>query len=1735
LCVFAAWSACLLWAHGTGASNPSLARTKFEAKGRNETILTIPQFGRYAILTKSKQGTALQLVDRMWGPGASDGVPGGQDGRLDLILDAGTYKLVATSSEQGSGPLTLSAKSFAERSEKAPLLREELPVEGQLDDFQQASYWIHVTARQTVYIEALGRNLADIRLWYEGNWLLPDNPEVTEKSPVLGQPQARCLIIATLDPGSYLLTAYGGPPKPWPKETGEHPFHLRLGLPSLDSNTRLRVSVSPFGTDRYLVPAVSDTFVLQLAEKRDFRLEAKDFAVGDSLEPFDQSAAITKKSQDPECRLLYQCSKDYTLVSVVGPPGEPYDLQVFQRRQTVTLREPGHFFVGTLHSGSLGDNIDSTGILVSDIPQEPHVTPTASDVIHLGAGKGWARKFNLLEDESVFFFVEEAGAYEARSEGTACSLRFEPFMLNVPPNYAPPAFKSGDSTWNLDPGYWVLALSPQHKGIATVAIRKKGGLWQTITGALFGQSGITAGPAKGACRLPDVIVEPGHEYVLHLNNQEGIETGIIVRPLPLDLSRALPLTLLPDEAVTLPFHATTAGRLMLTTDSRQSAEIQVDGTACKLGCDIAPGDHNAIIRNKGGQTAVFVLGVTPADRLPEGPPAYLPVEVSAAFGQFPTLTERAPLFFDLARGESKTALLNVAEPSLYRIETTGLLATSCTIRTRTQTHLFEDTSGGVGRNSLVQAYLKPGEYQVTVRAEGNSAGHLGLRAVKTPVTEGGPLILGGDVKEAVPAGSAVLHPFTLSKRAVYALATIGVGKTFKCRLEDAEGWPLLAPDIPAKLRHEFVPGLYRYLSLPWDVDTLRDTRLEEVVPPAKVEGRGPHAISLNERLENVWREPPKGAPRERDLYDFIVPAEVDATIALSEPQMQAYLKRQEATGGGKIIEEMPAGKNWSGRLASGNYRLEVECSRQNDLLPYSVSVSAAQLVPGLSQTISVPAEIPVSLSKEGVVELYSSGDLDVLGKLYRNFDGKLVAVNDDDTNNWNFRIAHKLTPGLYTLHVERVGGGTGTVSVTMSVPEETRQPNLNPPVDQTVELLGKINVFPLPSLPQGAILAVTASADSDLGLSLEKSEGGAVQTLASSSGRNCQLLLPAKGGAGYQIRLWSRDHQSETARLRIGSVSARSFTEAEAGSGFRPAMLAVAGLHLGLASIHISSPGSFNVEPHEGLLISSALDEAMAAPLANCIGLPNGSSTLAWKAEASKEISVRVARAPVRPGAENSVRLAIPPGGEQWLDIQGGRGEILLLTATSDAGIPACAFDSGRGSSLGPVLIGAFDFISKGCVSAALGQDTTRARVWNGDPEGTALPPITVRAESFKLPAKAPPLSFGPTSGEVAPRECRSYVLPAGPKELVLDLTEGGVAILCQEGVSRIAAAHDGPIHWDCQTTDSRLFILNPSSQKAIYALSCLDGPSVPEPEIAAGGLFEKVFSEPGTVRIRVKSAPDETWHLLASAQGAILTVMDWKGLVHSGSPVSISGPGYAWLTHKAGLAKIWMVKEGEGLDARWGAPIPAAIPAPENSAHLLLGKVAAFKLNLPEAGVLHAETEKGCTLALRDAAADSRWIIVREGTTTCSFDEYLEPGSYVVMARGTEGQALAGTLRTLFSPASQITGTLGPETLVGDGESRTFVFTVKTAGQVGIGLKSESDRLTCELMTKEGRLLGSGIQQFIRLEPGVYLLRVTADSGAAPVRFSPVVVGLEPPGLGPPKELLQEFLSELGISGKGE
>src|SRR5262249_41026380 len=150
-----------------------------------------------------------------------------------------------------------------------------------------------------------------------------------------------------------------------------------------------------------------------------------------------------------------------------------------------------------------------------------------------------------------------------------------------------------------------------------------------------------------------------------------------------------------------------------------------------------------------------------------------------------------------------------------------------------------------------------------------------------------------------------------------------------CRLEDANGWPLEAPNGEADITRDFGPGHYRLVILPEPTDVRVVTVVEPVTPPRERTGHGPHRLALGDRATHVGLEPAQGEERTPDTWEWQVPAEVHARIELTDG-MQGELVRVAEGGHTTAVATLAAGRGFEGTLLPGRHRLTTIYSHTNN-------------------------------------------------------------------------------------------------------------------------------------------------------------------------------------------------------------------------------------------------------------------------------------------------------------------------------------------------------------------------------------------------------------------------------------------------------------------------------------------------------------------------------------------------------------------------------------------------------------------------------------------------------------------------------------------------------------------------------------------------------------------------------------------------------------------------------------
>ncbi|MFA6207444.1 MAG: hypothetical protein WC689_14630, partial [Methylocystis sp.] len=390
---FAAYFAQPLWRATQNAiaetrakpSSISFTPGELAADRDGASLIAVPAPGRYSIRAKSPSGARIELVDMIAGPLDSSGAPGLRDGRIDALLDKGVYKLRVFGVKGASGKAALSAQAFVEAGPSKPTLAPGRIQSGELGDLQQRSYSFDVGAEGRVSLEAIGRALSDLRVWRSDGELvdLAFEQETVETKP--GRAMTRLRVEGALEPGRYVVTAYGGEKLVWAQGDAGQPFLLRLDAPALLAAGVAEGVIGPFGAERFDAPASYDAFRLDLAQTTPARLEARRNAS-------KEIATISKTSRTPSANVrLASDGKTNAHLEVSGYEGQAFTLRGLRQSDRETFEASGPHLVGVDLAGDGGDEAPATA-LFARIEKDGKTRVIASYAPRIGAGKAWRGK-----------------------------------------------------------------------------------------------------------------------------------------------------------------------------------------------------------------------------------------------------------------------------------------------------------------------------------------------------------------------------------------------------------------------------------------------------------------------------------------------------------------------------------------------------------------------------------------------------------------------------------------------------------------------------------------------------------------------------------------------------------------------------------------------------------------------------------------------------------------------------------------------------------------------------------------------------------------------------------------------------------------------------------------------------------------------------------------------------------------------------------------------------------------------------------------------------------------------------------------------------------------------------------------------------------------------------------------------------------------------------------------------
>jgi len=1700
-----------------------LDRTRFPTAGETDSLLQVTTPGRFAIRAASPSGTALQLVDMLTGPGERQGWPGKQDGRIDALLDTGTYKVRAFGAPAATGETALSVTAFTPAG-PALLAPGYQPIALTLRDLQLRSFWFVVGAGDTsLRIEAAGRSLAALTLWRDGRDLveIPTATGIIATTPA--HPMTDIVLSGRLPPGTYLLTAYGGPKLPWADGAPDEPFYLRSGRSAELLAGGVTREVGVFGTEVFGLPRNAARALLVLPQPADAHLSAE--AAGSDTQTID----MAKNDKAPAALLdLVGNPALSRFVTLQAAPGQVFTLRTLAATaalsstllETIPVHRSGRYWLAVQEPGNGGDEEPAAAMLVRFRLNPDGTRAGSAEVLaapgvpDIGPDQAWRSRFNLRGTTGLLFHATAPVTVTVKADGPALTSRIatpEGAVMNATGNGTTPM------SWALSSGWYWLMLTPEPHalGILDLTLGPPG---------LIPQAPPAAGPAAPVLPLGEHAVDTDHVLALLANRTPDAEAGLLVRPVPIELADG-PLieTLVAGEAASVAVHAREPGILTLRDVAGGpplSSQTVATGTTTVA---LPASDHP--------RTLALALLPPPSATTPQPEP---PPNLTA-------LHDGEPDFLDLGRGEQSSFALTLAQGGLYRVQTTGRLRTAGRIGTSFIPDLGDADANGVGQNMLLQRYLRAGRYRLDVTAE-KSAGHLGISATEAPLAEGATLLSSGSVRATLTPGHAVAFPVRIATTGRYHLDLLGDGRIFTARLEDADGWPLLAAGDLSSIEQDLSPGSYRLIVQPPSVEARVVARLLPIMPPVAPTGHGPHKLPFDLPQSLEWREPPgRNDARLPDVWRFALAGPAAVSLRVDGDGMAATLRAEPADPAKPPLGRLIAGTPLNLTLPAGQYRVAARSLGRDDRLDYTITLHSDALQPDVPRRVTLPADLSFAIAAPRVVALTSFGRLPVRAEL-RDVAGHVLVRAAGRTDDWNIAVSRALPAGEYHLALaalappsaagsdsdansdqatnsdqanssdqsnsdqagsdaDQDNGSAGNDQTAGKTPPRTEITLFLPPDRPDIALpetgaslltAGGVQHVTLPPVSSGSLLVAAAEAPVELILALEqRSAGGEWRTVGQSQGLAPIVAVPvADPGAARRLSVWTVD--GGTMPIHIAT---RAVTAAPAAIGAVPlAPVALSGIGHAWYAASVADPGAAMLHlaaAGAGLLTGSVPGQPAAPPDDNAIVAQSDTIWLIAPQPGPVDLAVE------HSAGDSALAVAVPAGGHATLPLAPATDSGLCgIVAESGLGQPG--LDAGRGMGVAP-----------GSAFALCGGPVLRA--WNADGDAA----LRLRLRRFDLASQPEVAVDQAFTGLLPPRSALKLRLPADAKRLDVSLPARTALVAGAQRPDAVTVwAGDAALSRSLDGDWPDALLVNLGDSPAPVALSVATG--APPPALAAGTIYRRFFGARGSFVLPVSAGPGQR---LVVAGDATATAILADGQVRRGRSIALDAPAQTVVTHGAGPLALWL--EGPGVSP-WPSTPPQDVSLPAQLT--LQGTAMALRLSPGAPVLLRLSSTAPAIVAI---GADPP-VLFSNGVMAA---RYLPVGQTVLHLLAPQDGPLSGSLELSGTPVVSLAEGIGAPVAVAPGGAAVFGFTVSAAGQVGLGVRADPDRVSARLLDEHGVTLAQGVSMLGRLAPGHYLLEASVPPDAPTTMLRPAVLGTVPHPNPPPPEVIRRLLLAAGFA----
>lgn len=1687
----------------------SISPASVPANGRQEALLTLDAPTALHLSVRSASGTSCEVIDRTWGPFAQAGTPGGANCELDLMLDAGQYKVRLESSRKGKGTATLVATAYSETNPTPVRLAPGSGLVTALKPGQQATFWLSLSSRQAPYLRVSGRHAGDVRLWRNGQWLEPPTLQHAQVSPMPGRPQHEWWLATAPEPGDYTLVAYGRDSTTVTGSSTDDSLTIEYGFRPGPPERSLPFTLGPSGLLTVQVPTGELAGLLSLETVPSAVVSLQALSDGLSVQ---SECRIEKGALVPECSTgLTTTDQALAVLAVRGPPGTRGVLEWAGWRAGPSPAHAGSFYGPSTTSYDFV--VPSPGrflVATQDLPADPDGAPlgcalvqekvgdvagriVAHSALPIGDGEALERDFNFPDQGAVVWFDITSGGSLLQRAGLS-SRRFRVSVSGKGGCELYRMTESGDLTrltqakpegaecnelLALAPGTYQLQLQPALFGVRHLSISEDG----SKSAAKVAQ--------VGGCTLPVQTLNAG-PHRLMLSRGAPTVRGLTLKPLPLT-GAATHVTLDAKQALVLPV----VGPLLIRAAAGASFGCtSQSGKAAALGstCELERGADTVTLTNP-GQAPVSVTLFAPGQL----PPVSAPTSYTPSPKPLPRLTLDQPLWFDFARDQAQSVLFDVDTPGLYSATTLGLLATSCVLRTAVTQTFAQDQGGGRGRNCLLQTWLQKGRYLMTASTVGQSAGRAGLVLSRRPVRAFLGVTGEGEQYFRVEGNELVQQTLAVRAAGRYQLSTTAQGAGgLQCRLDDPEGWPLERVPTSCAGERTLRPGTWLWTQLPLTVESMRHTTLKKVRDEVvlagatkshavdfftwyraelgtdgkddftfSLEGQTELDVVLTNGMQGRLYLLEKGQPPK--AVEVIPPAQVEppaeeAAMEQQEEQGSEYVEsvdenyRGEEGEGGDEAAASPAVEVVSAdtappppagarlKLAAGQYKLVTEHSRGDVGVAYRLHLGSATLLPGMTRTLPTPSRVPIFIPRDGTLRLRTTGDADVRCRLFDG-SGKLVFEGSENGADWNCALAEPITKGSYVLVLEAETQQRGETTLSLALPAVEDQGLLTDGVKLT--LGGPVVSWRVPPAAQDAVqeVSLTAQGRTPISCALENPSG--VVTWRQTRVTACTVLVRPQTEL-WRVRAWTTDGSAPIA------VSYRSRPVVDRAPGQAPADQAV--------RLQVARAGRFRTSPQVFCIAGSQRGRlSLCGPEAS---LEVGAVIFSAAGAKSQPLPFDEVT-----GTPSDAPVALALSRQPFLqNLIAPKPSLFLLEARVQHGervAPSCAFD-GAGAVR--------ERRDDACFAASRMAPMATARLW-------AASEVEVSAQVVKralvLPEKFEVLPTGRKHLTLSAGLGR-FGLPKGARaRLELTIAQGAWAVLLDDAGASLDLCAPAKDLRRCVLTGQggSVAIVAGAQQDAQVTTVLLDG--VP-PAVAFTGLYEDSPRRPGTVVLMVPPAEGER---VVTIEGALTCTVALSDGVRLSACRTKLPPGLgAQLSLEHGVAAVRAMVHPATRErsARLGLELPvvpgggllSAVAVP-----LQAGRIDRT-LVVDHEAVVRVSADSGVCGLFRNGEL----LVVDGFDTGCELVRVLSPGTYRVLVRPFAGRVVPGTLRWTAEPVTQLAEGVGFEEWLAPGEARLFRFDTTNAGKAGLGVQARSELLECAVYTDTYQPVGEGCQQYLSL-----------------------------------------------------